>query len=117
MQRLIMSPRARGAGRRTWHLIHGDARMTVKRMALSVSETSVSSSRKSNLLCLDCLIDVTGDCEPRLSFGPAAFLGFLGRRLAGSRRFVNSKVFQLCARLQLFPQPDGLCPSSCPRIP
>src|SRR5262249_31939208 len=48
-----------------------------------------------------------------LAFGPATFLG---RGLAGSRHFVNSKVFQLCARFQLLPQPDGLCPSSCPRV-
>ena len=55
--------------------------------------------------------------EPCSAFGSATFLGFLGRSLAGSRRFVNSKVFQLCTGFQFLPQPDGLCPSSCPRIP
>ena len=61
-----------------------------------------SRRSKSNLLCL---IDVKRDSEPRSAFGPAAFLG---RSLAGSHRFVNNKVFQLCARLQLLPQPSGL---------
>src|SRR5262249_24347027 len=44
------------------------------------------------------------------AFGPATFLGFLGG-------FVNSKVFQLCACFELFPQPDGLRSPACPRVP
>ena len=48
------------------------------------------------------------------AFGPATFRG---GGLAGRRRFVNSKLFQLCARFQFLSQPPGLCPSSSPRVP
>jgi len=67
------------------------------------AEVTIVGPRPGGLIML-------GHAPPRLSaFGPAMFLGFLGSS-------VNSKVFQLCACFQLFPQPPWLCPSSCPRV-
>src|SRR5215471_16442715 len=75
---------------------------------LKRNEQRKSKRRRRSKSNLPCPIDVTGDSEPRSAFSAVTFFG---RSLAERRRFVNSKVFQLCARFQLLPRPNGLCPS------
>ena len=75
---------------------------------LKRNEEMKAKRRRRSKSNLPCPIDVTGDSEPRSAFSAVTFFG---RSLAERRRFVNSKVFQLCARFQLLPRPNGLCPS------